>query len=114
VSAAAPRPAVAWAGVLLPPVAWLADLSISDALVGESCVRGSRALLHGATAAALAGAIAGIAISLATWRGTREDASERGRAERFLGIGGVALGALFVVVILAGELPKLMLGPCAP
>ena len=103
----------AWSGVLLPPVAWLADLTLSDSLVGESCLRGGRWLLHGATGLALAAALAGIAVGWTTFRRARENASARGRAERFLGVGGMALGAMFVVVILAAHVPKLMLGPCA-
>jgi hypothetical protein len=109
----AARPAVAWTGVLLPPVAWLADLSLSDSLVGESCLRGDRLLLHGATAVALAAALAGIAASWATYRGAKGDPLPRARAERFLGVAGMALGAMFVLVILAAQVPKLMLRPCA-
>ncbi|HET9793691.1 MAG TPA: hypothetical protein VFS34_04450 [Thermoanaerobaculia bacterium] len=108
------RPAAGWAGVLLPPISWLADLTLSDSLVGESCVRGNRALLHGATLLAIAGAGAGVAIAFANFRRARQDASARGRVARFLGLGGMALGAMFLLAILAMQLPKLMLGPCAP
>jgi len=108
------RPGTGWAGVLLPPIAWLTDLTLSDSLVGESCMRGNRALLHAATVLAIAVAAAGVAIAFATFRRAREDASARGGVERFLGIGGMALGAMFLLAILAMQLPKLMLGPCAP
>jgi hypothetical protein len=118
------RLAALWAGMLAGPVAWAALLETNYVLSYVACEQRHTWMLHLATAVALA-LIAGAA--LAAWRAApplRDDPkTERPSTEpaetgliraRFMAIGGLTLCAWFAIVILATEIPTLVIKPCTP
>jgi len=106
-------PSASWVGIGLGPLAWFADLAVSDALVGSSCRRGDAGLLHAITAGALLLTLVGLGVSAACRARAKGDPSPGARVERFLGGAGIGLAVLSAVAILAIEVPKWMLRPCA-
>jgi hypothetical protein len=120
-SEAAPRLAALWAGILTGPLAWAALLQTNYTLSYVACEQQHMWMLHLATVVALA--LVGAA-AFAAWRAApalradehisdhREGASLLRR--RFMALGGLALCAWFTIVILATEIPALLLNPCTP
>jgi hypothetical protein len=114
-----PRLAALWIGVLAGPVAWAALLETNYVLSYVACEQRHTWMLHLATAAAL-GLIA--LAAYAAWRaapplGSDEtpsvDPSETALLRaRFMAIGGLGLSGFFAVVIIATEIPALVLQPC--
>ena len=104
-----------WIGLGAGPLAWAALLEVNYVLSYVACEQRQTWMLHVATAAALA--LTGLG-AWAAWsaapplRASTLDASE-GRA-RFMAIGGLALCAGFALVIVATEIPVLLLHPCTP
>jgi hypothetical protein len=90
----------------LGPVAALANLTVSYTLVPESCERGSKMLLHGSAAAFFASCVIGAAIA---WRTGRRLPMER---TRWLAMAGVILCLFSALVIVAMEIPNVILRSC--
>jgi hypothetical protein len=116
------RAVALWIGVLAGPLAWSALLETNYVLSYVACEQRHTWMLHLATAIALA-LVAGAA--WLTWvaspslgYNSERDASTDPvdtaiiRA-RFMAIGGLALCAWFALVIIATEIPVLVLHPCA-
>lgn len=105
-----------WFGVLAGPAAWLLHLNVSYALVRYVCASGAGWLLHLATLAMVALAAAGGIVALRSWRKVGEPKMTGGGGTlgrtRFMSIGGLALSAFFLFVILMAWLPDLILSPC--
>lgn len=110
------RIAALWTGVVLPPVAFLLNLSVGYAFVTRSCGRGDQLLIQLTHVACLLLALGG---TWAAWRVWRAEGAEWpgqgggtvGRT-RFLAGLGLLTGAMFTLVIVAQWLPGFLLSPC--
>jgi hypothetical protein len=96
--------AALWLGILVPPMAWAADETISYAMVKWACGRQTGAALHANTLITMA-LIA--AAGVIAWSAERENE----RAE-FMARFGLATTALFFVVTIALAIPKWLLDVC--
>ena len=116
-----PRQLIAlWAGLLAGPVVWAALLETNYVLSYVACEQRHTWMLHLVTGVALALVAAA---ALAAWRaaptlGEDEHASGDPRTAkllraRFMALGGLAMCGWFAIVILATEIPALVLHPCA-
>jgi hypothetical protein len=105
-----------WAGILLPPVAFLLNLEAAYALVPAACSSRNLLPVHLVHAAALGFAILGGATALRFWRqsGSTWPGGEGGRLSRnrFMAGLGVFMGLQFGLVIVAQWIPSFILDPC--
>jgi len=105
-----------WIGLLLPPIAVLADLEISYALVPTACSSRSALLIHVVHGAGLLLVLAGGFTAWRHWRtlGGRWPETEGGplARSRFLAGAGVLISGLCVLVILGFWSAVLLLDPC--
>jgi hypothetical protein len=111
--------AALWAGLVAGPLAWAALLEVNYVLSYVSCEHHRTWMLHAATVAALL-LTAGAALAASrTWRdtlrrsGAETGANGNGRAWS-MAVGGIAMCLWFVLVIVATEIPVLVLRPCTP
>lgn len=99
-----------------PPLIWLAHLTISYALVPESCVSGEKWFLHLVTVVALVLALAATAASWSGYGNEREGSLDAGgetdTRRRFMMLSSVAFGLLFTLLILANQIPIFILRSC--
>ena len=107
-----------WLAVVIGPVAWLIYLQTAFALVPWACNRpvGGMIALLAAGVLALALSTAGLGTAWQAWR--RLDRTGAATATvtaraRFMALTGIGTSALFVLVVVAGMLPLLLLAPCA-
>jgi hypothetical protein len=113
-----------WIGVLAGPAAWSALLETNYILSYVACEQRQTWMLHLAAGVALA-VVAGAAAL--TWRAAPHGLSYQRDREtstdpvettiicaRFMAIGGLALCAWFALVIIAMEIPVVVLTPCTP
>ena len=118
------RITILWIGVLAGPLAWAALLETNYVLSYVACEQRQTWMLHLAAAVALALVAVAAAFS---WRAAPHGLTyERERDSstepvdtaiiraRFMAIGGLALCAWFAIVIIAMEIPVLVLKPCTP
>jgi hypothetical protein len=107
-----------WAGLLLPPIAWLLNLQISYMLVPWACSTGRQFALHLVTLAMLLLAGGGGLIAWRTWQRTGRDwPNEAGGVvprSRFMAVGGLLSSGMFFLVIVAQGIPSFMLSACEP
>lgn len=98
---------------LIGPLAALAQLTLMYTLVPTACQRDSWALLHGSTVAFLIMASSG---ALVAWRGTAEfrevDGDLSHERSRWLAVAAMALSIGSMLVIVALELPNVILRNC--
>jgi hypothetical protein len=115
------RLASLWIGVLAGPVVWAALLETNYVLAYVACEQRHKWMLHLSSASAI------VLIALAAfllWRaappmGDEGEPSTDPRdtavvRARFMVIGGLAFCAWFTLVILATEIPAIVLRPCTP
>ena len=105
-----------WAGLLIPPVAFLVNLEAAYALVPVACSARSVVVLHLVHLISLVLAMVGSVVAWQTWRrsGATWPGGGGGRAGRtqfMAGVGGL-MGIMFVAVILAQWIPNFILDPC--
>ena len=113
-----------WIGVLAGPVAWSALLETNYILSYVACEQRQTWMLHLAAAVALSLVTAAAAFA---WRAAPPGLSYEREGEvstdpadtaitraRFMALGGLALCAWFALVIIAMEIPVLVLKPCTP
>ena len=113
-----------WIGLLAGPFAWAALLETNYVLSYVACEERHPWMLHLAAAIALA-LVAGAAAL--TWRAAphglnhereRETSTDPGDTAmtraRFMAISGLALCAWFALMIVAMEIPVVVLEPCTP
>lgn len=104
------------AGVLIPPVAWFLDMQASYALVKWACAHGSRAVLLVGPLVSLALVALSTSFSWSCWTKLRGDADQHGARlvdrSLLLALAGLALNALFALLILLSLAPRFLLSPC--
>jgi hypothetical protein len=105
-----------WLAIVIGPLAWLVYLETAYALVPWACRRptGGMIALLAAGVLALALSTAGLVSAWQAWRRTNDAAvgTVSGRA-RFMALTGIGTSALFVLIVVAGMLPLLLLSPCS-
>jgi hypothetical protein len=112
----APEIRALWAGVLLPPLAVLANLEVAYALVPVACSDGNRLLVHLVHLVCLLIVVTGGGFALRSWRACGEtwpgeQGGKVGRSRFMAGL-GLLLSAMFLLVILAQWIPSVVLNPC--
>jgi hypothetical protein len=107
-----------WSGLMAGPFAWAALLEVNYVLSYVSCEVRSKWMLHLSTAVALI--IVGLG-AVAAWRAWRASAADEAGPQdtrvaraRTMAVGGLAMCAWFALVILATEIPAVVLRPCTP
>jgi len=110
------RIAALWAGLLVPPLAFLANLEVGYALVPTACKAGNQGMIH---LVHLVFLLLSLAAGLIAWRSWNTYGSEWSGAEggplarsRFMAGSGLTGSALFSLVIVAQWLPGFALTPC--
>jgi hypothetical protein len=103
-------------GVLLPPFAWLLDLQVSYSLVKWACANDRSWILFVTPIASLTLiAVAGV-MSWSSWNLARPTAREDGERpvdrSYLLALSGLALTALFGLLVLVSLAPRAVLSPC--
>ncbi len=103
-------------GLLLPPFAWLLDLQVSYAAVKWACAADARGVLLLLPLGSLALVALASWASWSCWTMLRHQASLEGAAMQdrsyFLAIGGLAMSAVFALLILTSYAPRYFLSPC--
>jgi hypothetical protein len=102
-------------GIAAGPLAWAALLQTNYVLSYVACEQRRTWMLHLAAAAALAIAGLGARAAWSVAPALPGPSSETGEAHvRFMALAGLALCAWFALVIVATEIPALVLHPCTP
>ena len=106
-----------WLAVVIGPLAWLVYLQTAYALVPWACRRptAGKISLLAAGVLALALSTAGLVTAWQAWRRLGRDGAATGTVTartRFMALTGIGTSALFVLVVVAGMLPVLLLAPC--
>ncbi|PYQ79548.1 MAG: hypothetical protein DMG01_08420 [Acidobacteria bacterium] len=101
-----------WSGVLVPAVAWAADLGVSYAVVKWTCNHNGALLLYAITLCALVmiavGALAAIRTLALVPASAPSDGGHGGRV-RFMGMLGLLSSALFATLVIATAIPQFAL-----
>ena len=103
-----------WSGLVGAPLVWMVTLTVAFGLTPWACTRQHARVLHIVTVLGIAAALAA---GMASWRawaavGRRRDDGPGETRQRFMAGLGVATSALFALVILAMEVPVLLLRVC--
>ena len=110
-----------WAGLLTGPIAWLVLLEVNYVLAYVACETGSTWFMHLAIVVALVlVAAAGYAAWAASYGNIMADEARtpplsdetRTQRSRWMSLAGVASSLWFIVVILAMEVPLIVLKEC--
>ena len=105
-----------WLAIIIGPIAWLVYLQTAYALVPWACRRptGGLIALLAAGVLALALSTAGLATAWQAWRRSPDQTGTGTPTARvrFMALAGIGTSALFVLVVVAGMLPLLLLAPC--
>ena len=105
-----------WIGILAGPVIWAADLTLSYALVPWACSTRQFAVLHLVTLGSILVVIGGAWIAWLAYQQTqgagRNDGGRPRERARFMAVLGLASSALFLVAILANDMPRWVLHAC--
>ncbi len=103
-------------GLLLAPFAWLFEMQVSYAMVKWACEHDRRGLIMAMPVGSLT--LVGLAawMSWSCWTKLRGAAREEGgRMEDrsyFLALAGLAMSAIFALLILVSVTPRIVLSPC--
>jgi hypothetical protein len=104
------------AGLLLPPFAWLLDLQVSYATVKWACAADARWVVLVLPLGSIALVALAAWLSYSCWTMLRHEAAPEGaRMEDrsyFLAVGGMAMSAVFLLLILTSYAPRYLLSPC--
>lgn len=101
-----------WFAMLSAPTAWALQLTVAYGIVATGCERHAdyEPLVHLTSATAFALALAGLLVALFELAGLPAAArSTPGQRARWMAFTGVLLSGLFLVLIVFGELPVLLL-----
>lgn len=103
-------------GLLLAPLAWLIDLQMSYVLVKWACAADQRMLILVPPVGSFALIAVATWMSGSSWLRLRRHAREDGGAledrSYFLAVTGLALNAVFGLLILTSMVPRYFLSPC--
>ena len=103
-------------GFLLAPLAWLLDLQISYAVLKWACANDRRDLVLLIPLGSLALIGVGSWMSWSCWtklRGTaNQDGGQMEDRSYFLAIAGLAMNAVFALLIVTSYAPRYFLSPC--
>jgi hypothetical protein len=103
-----------WTAILIGPAAWAVDLEASYALAHWAC-HGHRGVLHVLTGLALAAVAGGAVLAVEALRAAGSAPTDAGSSiarARFMALLGLATTAFFVLVVVAGDLPRWVLDGC--
>jgi hypothetical protein len=116
-----PRLWALWAGLLAGPIAWSLQLETNYVLSYVACEQRASWMLHITTAAALLMVAAGAAAArraspaLSPAQDGTDDAGDASLARaRSMAVGALAMCAWFAIVIIATDIPAVVLKPCTP
>jgi len=100
-----------WAGVVLAPAAWAAQMGAVYALAGPACERQSRVILHVVTIICF---LLAVASGIICWfyRNPASDDHAQDKRIGFLANYGVWASVYFALVIIAQAITTIMLDPC--
>jgi hypothetical protein len=107
--------AALWAGILVAPAAFAANLQLGYLLVHPGCLENDTPPLHVVQILCLAAALGG---GLIAWRALRREragigeAGERRDRSRFMALLGVSMSVLFALAIVAQAVPSFVLYEC--
>ena len=109
-------PGLVWWAMVAGPVAWACDLSFSYVLTQHSCSTGHHYVLHVITVVCALIALSGFVGGLSAYREIPREAIEEGADPRdrtyFQVLFGMVLSLAFIVVVIAGAVPRWILSPC--
>lgn len=104
------------AAMLAPPLIWFAHLNVSYAWVPSACASGDWLKLHLFT---IAGILITVVAGWGSWRflqrfgrGTTDEGDARATRRRFMAVSGTAFAVVFILLILANEVPVIVLRRC--
>jgi hypothetical protein len=104
------------AGLLLPPFAWLIDLQVSYATVKWACAADARSVLLLIPLGSIALVVLAAWWSWSSWSMLHQEAAPAGASMQdrsyFLAVGGLAMSAVFLLLILTSYAPRYFLSPC--
>jgi hypothetical protein len=110
------RDVLLWLSILAGPLAWALHQQVSYMLTPTACVEGRKWMLHLAFVACLLLAAGGALLAWRIWKdlpgGSTEKGEEKASRSRFLALSGAVMSASFILVIVAAEVPNLVLGVC--
>jgi hypothetical protein len=110
------RDVLLWFAVLAGPFAWAMHEQVSYMLTPTACDSGRHILLHLVSLVALLIALAGAALGWSRFKAFPEGSTEKGDPEasriRFMALSAAVSCAFFALVILAAEVPNLVLRVC--
>jgi hypothetical protein len=105
-----------WWSLIAGFAAWAFDLGFSYMLEQHSCSTGHHYVLHVISIVSLAIALTGFATGLVEFRRFPATTSEEGGSPfdraHFQALLGMAFSLSFAVVVVAGSVPRWILGPC--
>jgi hypothetical protein len=103
-------------GFLLAPFAWLLDLQVSYAAVKWACAADHREVLYLFPLGSLSLIALATRMSWSCWRMVRGHANEKGASMEdrsyFLAIAGLAMNAVFALLIVTSAFARYYLSPC--
>ncbi|HEV2854988.1 MAG TPA: hypothetical protein VHC97_19505 [Thermoanaerobaculia bacterium] len=110
------RDVLLWLSVLAGPFAWAMHEQVSYMLTPTACDSGRHVLLHLVSLLALLIALAGAALGWSRFKAFPEGSTEKGDPEgsriRFMALSAATSCVFFALVILATEVPNLVLRVC--
>jgi hypothetical protein len=110
------RDVLLWLPMLAGPIAWYLHEQASYMLTPSACDARSHLMLHLVTLGTLLVALAGAALAWSRWKEAPEGSTEKGDPQesriRFMALAGVGMCAAFALIILAAEIPNLVLRVC--
>ncbi|MFL5155078.1 MAG: hypothetical protein ACJ8C3_19715 [Microvirga sp.] len=110
------RDILLWLAVLAGPFAWALHEQVSYMLTPTACASGRHVLLHLVSLGALLIALAGAALGWSRFKAAPQGSTEKGDPEgsriRFMALAAATSCVFFALVILAAEVPNLVLGVC--
>ncbi len=110
------RDVLLWLAALAGPFAWALHEQASYMLTPSACDARAHVILHLVTLAALLIAGAGGAVAWRRWKAAPAGSTEKGDPVasriRFMALAGLTLCVFCALIILAAEVPNLVLGVC--
>lgn len=110
------RDVLLWLAVLAGPFAWALSEQMNYMLTPTACASGRHVLLHLVSLGTLLIALAGAALGWSRFKAFPEGSTEKGDPEasriRFMALAAATSCVFFALVILATEVPNLVLGVC--